>query len=178
MWRKFWWKTLKIWQEKLWKTIAIYYQDSNAKQTRPFHRKNLIERNCTETPEMGNRKKDIGSVFLELTVQFCFLLFTSKNNFMIEKRVRGNWKSIYLSINVESMSDTLVVIWSMLLFPLSDWMLIESPFLEIRAYELISMAKLLFTWSTLKTKARLSSCDGECVMLLGLFLCSLRLGVS
>lgn len=65
-----------------------------------------------------------------------------ENNFMIKKglKIVGNWKSIYLSINDESMSDTSVDIWSMLLFPLSDWMLIESPFFETRAYELISNA--------------------------------------
>lgn len=106
----------------------------------------LIGINCTSNSKGRNRKEDIGSVFWNWQFD-TFLLFKSdtekgeKNNFMIKTR-EGNWKSIYLSINVESMSDTLVGIWSMLLFPLSDWMLIESPFFETRAYELISTDSL------------------------------------
>ena len=98
---------------------------------------------------------------LELTVWFPFALIKRHVKIILwQKRrqkkwktvERGNWKSIYLSINVESMSVTLVDIWSMLLFPLSDWMLIESPFFETRAYELISIAS-----QTLKTNTELSS---------------------
>lgn len=67
----------------------------------------------------------------------------------------GNWKSIYLSISVDSPSVTLV---DMLLFLVSDCWLIESPFLETRAYELISMP---FTVQTLRAITKLSSSFGR-----------------
>lgn len=117
-----------------------------------YHPKNNFWLKEIATSYRDNSGKEAGKRILDLYFwnwQFnsALILLTSVTSKIIlwskkREREKGNWKSIYLSINVESMSDTLVVIRSMLLFPLSDWMLIESPFFETRAYELISMASL------------------------------------
>lgn len=101
--------------------------------------------------EGGSRKTDIGSVVWNW--QLASEPKTRSSEAIEAEGKVENWKAIYLSINVNSKSD---ILFDMLLLLVSDCKLIESPFLETRAYELISMA---FTRQTLNIVTKLSSLE-------------------